>query len=126
MVDSGGNMRRLRTMSFLGLLAGCGGAGEPSEPGGPPGSQNGSIAVTITSSGPDHDPDGYMLSLDGDTGRQVELNDAFTLDNVSAGSHTLTLRAVAANCTVAESNAHTVTVSAGGSVPAEFSVTCVA
>ena len=106
---------------LLGPAAACGGGG-----GGPSGPQDGSINVTISTSGSDPDADGYTLQLDSGTGRNVGADATLTLDGVSAGSHTLALGAVAGNCAVADANPRTVMVSAGSTSTVAFDIICTA
>src|SRR5207244_10115630 len=47
-----------------------------------------------------------------------------TFTNLAAGSHSVALAGVAANCTVSGGNSQTVTVPPGGTVTAPFSVSC--
>jgi hypothetical protein len=84
----------------------------------------GSIAVTVTTTGPAPDADGYVLTLDGGGSRPVAADASFTLDGVPAGDHQLALDGLAGNCAVLGRNPLGVTVPAGGSASAAFAVSC--
>jgi len=59
----------------------------------------GSLRVNVTSTGWDHDPDGYTLVLDGTPQGSIPLG-VLTLPVVQAGAHTVALADVAPNCAV--------------------------
>ena len=86
----------------------------------------GDIVVTVTTTGPAQDPDGYVLSLDGGGSRPVATSASLRLEGVAAGSHQLELDGLAANCAVLGRNPLGVTVPEGGSASAEFAVNCAA
>jgi hypothetical protein len=84
----------------------------------------GDIAVTVTTSGPEPDADGYILSLDGRQGVAIGPAAARTL-TVDAGRHDLKLAGLAGNCRVAGGGpTRTVTVEAQATVPVLFAVEC--
>ncbi|HEX7337712.1 MAG TPA: hypothetical protein VF252_10930 [Gemmatimonadales bacterium] len=85
----------------------------------------GAIQVSVTSSGSSPDLDGYIVDLDdGGARKPIDANGTTTLTGVAAGGHTVTLIAVALNCTVPEGAEQFVTVPAGGTVEARFAVVC--
>src|SRR5438445_530728 len=84
----------------------------------------GSLAVTTSTSGGTPDPDGYAYSVDGATPQPIADNQTITLTGVATGSHTVVLSGLAANCTVSGGTSRTVTVSAGQTVTASFTVSC--
>ena len=86
----------------------------------------GSIDVTTTTTGSSLDPNGYTVTLNGGTSRAIGVNGSVTYTNVAAGSHTIALSGVAANCTVEGGASRTVTVASGGSASAAFAVSCAA
>lgn len=88
-------------------------------------STTGLVAVTVSTTGAELDPDGYTVDLDGVATQPVTVNGTTTFTGVEQGDHALTLQGVAANCTVAD-NPVQATVVAGQTVNASFSVTCVA
>src|SRR5437879_2850746 len=84
----------------------------------------GDLTVTTSTGGSSLDPDGYTVAVGGGAGQAIGINGSVTFTNLAAGSHSVALTDVAANCTVSGANPQTVTVPAGGSVTAPFSVSC--
>jgi hypothetical protein len=84
----------------------------------------GTLEITVSTSGPDADPDGYEAVVDGGTPQPIGINATLTLTSLAAGNHTVRLDGVAANCSVAGPNSQTVTVPANGSASVTFAVTC--
>jgi len=84
----------------------------------------GSIRVTTATTGSSPDPDGYRFAIDGGSGRSIDVNDTQTVGDVSVGPHTVVLSNVASNCDVAGGASKNVSVTAGQTVEASFSVTC--
>lgn len=84
----------------------------------------GNLDVTTTTTGSSLDPDGYTATVDGTTSRSVPTNGSVTFSGLAAGSHTVTLSGVAANCLVSGGDARTVNVPAGGTASAAFAVSC--
>lgn len=99
------------------FVAACGGSG-PVEP------EPGSIEVRISTDGPDIDPDGYSVSLDGSATRAAATNDTLVFSAVGHGDHTVSLSGLADNCAVGASNPRDVRVPAGSRVFVSFPVTC--
>src|SRR5439155_7426095 len=58
------------------------------------------------------------------TPQPIGVDQTITVIPVPAGSHTVVLSGVAGNCTVANGRSRTVTVPAGGSAEAAFTITC--
>src|SRR5205807_1468712 len=75
-------------------------------------------------SGTSQDPDGYAFAVDGGTPQAIADNQTITLTGVATGSHTIVLSGLAANCTVSGGTSRTVTVTAGQTVTASFTVSC--
>src|SRR5205085_3509084 len=86
----------------------------------------GDLTVTTNTSGSNQDPDGYTVTLDGGTSHSIGTNSSTTFSSIDAGSHTVTLSGVAGNCSVSGGDSRTVTVPAGGTAPASFSISCAA
>ena len=84
----------------------------------------GSVTVSVSTTGSDIDPDGYTAAIGG-TSMNLPVNGSVTFSSVSAGSATVTLGGVAANCTPSPGTSQTVTVPSGGTVTATFTVACV-
>src|SRR5690242_12421400 len=93
---------------------------------GPTMPQTGTIRVTVRTSGGDLDVDGYQVFVDSTTYRPFFANDAGDISNVRAGTHSLTLKSVAENCTVSGALPRSVTVTAGQVVNVAFEIACVA
>jgi hypothetical protein len=86
--------------------------------------RTGEIAVTVTTDGPEPDPDGYTLSLDGRQGVAISPAATRTL-TVDAGRHDLELAGLAGNCRVGgDGSSRTVNVEAEGTVAVLFAVEC--
>ncbi|MFL5495980.1 MAG: hypothetical protein ACJ8DC_16470 [Gemmatimonadales bacterium] len=116
---SGRLLRRqagLRVLAAVALLAGVSCGGDIAVP-------SRTIVITTTTSGPDADPDGYALSVDGGADQAIGLNATATLD-VAAGDHSVQLSGVMENCAVQGANPQAVTVDAGGSAAVGFGITC--
>src|SRR5437879_5876931 len=91
--------------------------------------QTGTLTVTASTTGSNLDPDGYTVTLDGNASTSQPLatnGGTATFNAVAAGSHSVALSGVATNCTVSGPNPQSVTVPAGGTASASFTVTCVA
>jgi hypothetical protein len=84
----------------------------------------GTIQVTTTTSGPGSDPDGFTLLLDGTDEGIVAVSGSASLSEIPSGDHMVGLAGLAANCQVAGDNPRSVTVAAGQTTAAPFSVTC--
>lgn len=77
----------------------------------------GSVQVAAATSGVDLDTDGYRVQVgDNGTQYQVPVNGAITVEGLPAGTHTIRLSDVSANCTVAGDNPRTVSVTTGGAI----------
>jgi hypothetical protein len=97
---------------------GCSGGTEPPVP------TTGSVEVSTATSGSDPDADGYMVFLDGVEVQPIASAATETLGDLSAATHVLGLTGVAANCAVQGGNPRGVTVGAGDTASARFSITC--
>jgi hypothetical protein len=100
---------------------GCGGGG--SDLAGP---EPGSLDVTIATSGPEPDPDGYTLSIDGAAPEAIAVNASRHTEGMTPGNHTVALAGLAGNCTVGTGAGVTVEVLAGGAAAVRFDVACAA
>jgi len=70
-------------------------------------------------------PSGYTMSLDGGPATPIGVNDSVTVTGIAPGDHTVAIGGVPANCNVASSNPQTVTVAAGNTARAAFTISCV-
>ena len=84
------------------------------------------VQVTTPTTGVEIDPDGYTVAVDGGTPQAIVVNGSATITRLSAGSHTVVLSGVAANCAVTGSAARSVSIASGQTVPVIFDVTCLA
>src|SRR5205823_3971217 len=84
----------------------------------------GNLTVGTSTSGSNLDPDGYTVTVDGGASQTIGANGSVTFTGLSAGSHSVALSGVAANCSVSGANPQTVTVPAGGTATASFTVSC--
>src|SRR5207253_1878252 len=85
----------------------------------------GSLTVTTATSGP-NPPSGYTVTVDGGQSRSLGLNTSTTYTGLTATSHTVQLNGIPTNCSASEANPQTVTVPAGSTGQATFTVTCTA
>jgi len=86
---------------------------------------SGDLTVTASTTGSSLDPDGYSVAVDGGTAQPLGINGSVTFTGLGAGTHSVVLSGVAANCTVSGGTSHTVTVPAGGTATTTFTVSCV-
>jgi len=86
----------------------------------------GSVRVTTATTGPDSDPNGYSVSVDGELGRAIDANGALTVTGLSLGDHVVRLDGATANCTLDGSNPRAVTVVAAGTADVRFAIACTA
>jgi hypothetical protein len=86
--------------------------------------QTGTLTVTTNTSGTMPDPDGYTVTVSGVGSQPIGTNQTVTYENISAGSHTVTLSGIAANCTVAIGPTRTVNVPPGGVASTTFTISC--
>jgi len=84
----------------------------------------GDVYVSTSTTGVDLDPDGYTVTVDGGAGQPMASNGTVTFTGVAAGSHTVALSGIAGNCSVTSANPQTVTVTAGATTGAPFSLSC--
>jgi hypothetical protein len=107
----------LVTVSPL-VWLGCGGGADLSAP------ELGTLEIVTTTSGPEPDADGYAISVDGAAPAPVSANATIRQAEVTAGTHTVELSGLAANCTVSGDLRVTVTVAANAVATAAFAVAC--
>jgi hypothetical protein len=84
----------------------------------------GSIRVTLTTSGVDLDPDGYVVSVDPAENRPVGISEEIRIEGIVAGLRDLRLSGVAANCGVQGENPREVEVPAAAEAEVAFAVRC--
>ncbi|HMG18862.1 MAG TPA: PKD domain-containing protein [Gemmatimonadales bacterium] len=88
----------------------------------PPPPTTGDLTVSTTSSGLSI-PASYTATVDGNNSKTVPSTGSVTFTGLSSGSHTLVL-AVPSNCTVTDGASRTVSVPAGGTATASYTVLC--
>jgi hypothetical protein len=86
----------------------------------------GTLQVTTTTTGPDIDPNGYVVAVDGETSQPIGVAAQATVTNVAAGQHTVRLANVAGNCLVEGNNPRPISVPGGATAQVSFAVTCTA
>ena len=101
--------------AWLMAAAGCDSATGPG---------TGTAQVLVTTTGADFDLDGYIVSVDGGTGRAIAVNGTMTVSELSAGTHSVALTAIASNCAVSGANPRLITVARSGTTEVAFQVSC--
>ncbi|HEV8177316.1 MAG TPA: hypothetical protein VGP44_06460, partial [Gemmatimonadales bacterium] len=86
----------------------------------------GTLRVVTSTTGPDQDPDGYSFAVDGGAGQPIAVSASASVPNLAAGAHGVRLSGLAGNCTVQGDNPRAVTVSAGATAEASFTIACTA
>jgi hypothetical protein len=76
----------------------------------------GSLEVTTATAGSGPDPDGYLVSLDGNTTQPIGATAALRLEGLTLGPHVLALSGLAPNCHLDGENPRTVEVVSGTTV----------
>jgi hypothetical protein len=84
----------------------------------------GGLMVRVATTGADFDNDGYLLVVGPERSVVVGPNATVFLDSISPGAHVLALEGVADNCTVANTQALSVTVESGVTTSLDLSVVC--
>jgi Tol biopolymer transport system component len=93
---------------------------------GPLAPTDGALRVVVATTGADLDPDGFTVAIDSTTARPIGVNDALTFTALSAGSHSLSLAGLAANCTPDGDSTRSVTVMRGDTIGVAFAIACTA
>ncbi|MDX1748205.1 MAG: hypothetical protein R3324_19900, partial [Halobacteriales archaeon] len=81
------------------------------------------LSVTVSTSGSDLDPDGYIVLLDGRPAR-LGLNDTHLFTDLPPDRYRLALTDVAVDCVVTTDNPVTVELGGGGTIQVSFDVSC--
>lgn len=93
----------------------------------------GTIRVTSASTGTDLDPDGYIVTLQGDTAHgtsgsgtlPLAVNGTVTFSDLKPGGYFVGLGGAAANCPIVGDQTRMVTVTAGGTAQVTFQISCI-
>lgn len=86
--------------------------------------QKGAIEVTVSTTGVNPDPDGYLVTVNGLETKFIGPSGSVTFSDVTAGEQTVELTGLAPNCSVGGVNPQTVTVTAGETARTAFLVAC--
>jgi hypothetical protein len=84
----------------------------------------GAIEVTVSTTGVDLDPDGYLVTVNGSRSQSIGVNASVTFTEVTAAEQTVELTGLAPNCSVGGGNPRSLTVPAGETARTAFAVTC--
>ena len=87
---------------------------------------SGAVRIMVGTTGADLDPDGYSVVVDGGTGQAIGVNGTMTFTGLSAGSHSVALAGIAANCAATGANPRSVDVVGRDTVQTAFNVSCTA
>lgn len=90
----------------------------------PTGPTTGAVEVQVTTTGTGTDADGYSVSVDGGTGVPVAVNGTVVIPGIQSGTRSVQLGGVDPACAVQGSNPASVTVVAGDTASASFTVEC--
>lgn len=86
----------------------------------------GDLEASVTTSGEDGDPDGYTVTVDGETSESVASDGSVVFEDLAEGDHDVELSDVADNCSLDGENPRTANVPFDGRASATFAVSCVA
>jgi hypothetical protein len=86
----------------------------------------GSLHITIATTGPDPDANGYTFAIDGGADQPIGVNGTTTLPNLAPGAHSVELGSIAGNCTLQGTNPTSVTVAGGTTTDLNFAISCTA
>jgi hypothetical protein len=84
----------------------------------------GSLEVTVVTTGPGSDPDGYTVLVDGAPRAAIGSSATTTISDVAVGAHSVQLGGAAAFCGVTGATVQTVNVVAGATTSLAFAVYC--
>ena len=84
----------------------------------------GALLVTTSTTGTEADPDGYTIQIDDQPPEAIGATGTLEKPEIEAGSYTLLLGGVAANCSVVGENPRIVTIAVGETTPAPFHILC--
>jgi hypothetical protein len=110
---------RLAARSALLLAVTACGHESPEEP-----TASGSLVVVVQTAGPDPDPDGYTLVLDGTANHSLPLAGTIRITHLSIGAHALELTGLATNCLPAAALPPSVAITAETDATVDIDVTC--
>ncbi len=85
---------------------------------------DGVLEVITENSGPDQDPDGYELLVDGSGSNSIGINDTLYIPALAEGVHDIELKDVAQKCALSGSNPRSVNITAGDTTSTVLDVFC--
>jgi hypothetical protein len=85
---------------------------------------SGVLQLSVTTTGDDPDSDGYLVRVDSGPAQPVPPDGSVTIPGVTAGSHSVGLSGLAANCAVGGADPRAVTIAAGDTAHVVFTVAC--
>ena len=86
----------------------------------------GTLQFTTVTTGTDLDPDGYTVQLVGTGSIILPTNGTFSVPEVRAGTHTISLSGMSGNCVASSAAQQTFTLTYHGSASLSFAIQCVA
>ena len=86
--------------------------------------ETGALLVTVTTSGQDLDPDGYLLTVDRVSPLAISINSQTPIQGIPVGLRQVRLTGLAANCGPPPPNPQTATIESGHTAALTFDVTC--
>ncbi len=103
---------------FLGAVAACGDEEGPTSP------TAGSLEVRTVTSG-EVPPDGFTYRVDGQPAQPIGSNTTATQADLEPGAHVVQLAGLPDGCTASGDNPQTISITAGSTAVASFSINCV-
>lgn len=85
---------------------------------------SGSVEITTVTSGPEPDPDGYTVRVDGGEAQAIATTATLTVSPLAVGAHAVALGDLVENCLVEGDNPRQVEVVAGQKATVSFTVLC--
>jgi hypothetical protein len=86
----------------------------------------GEIGVHVTTTGPELDPDGYRVTVDGASARSLGVEGSTLFQGLEPGTHAIELIDLADNCAVRGAGLRSATVTTGATTTVNYAVTCAA
>jgi YVTN family beta-propeller protein len=107
--------RKTACCLLLSLVASCSSSG-PGDPA--------TLRLSVVTTGPTPDPDGYTYALDGGAAVPMATNDVVIVAGLNPGPHNLTIDGVAGNCSVTGGANHAITLFQGDTTDILLHVSC--
>jgi WD40 repeat protein len=84
------------------------------------------VEVTATTTGLDFDPDGYLITVDGEGNWLLPPNGVVVVSRLTEGDHEVTVTGISPNCSISAPNPRSVSIPARATVPLSVNASCVA